>query len=248
MKKQNAYTLIELSIVIIIISLIVATIGAGNYLYGQYQLRAIINENAYYKGAIISFVSQYGMLPGDFNKASTLWPTCDGTPANCNGNADGVIILDNSLQYTDESIRAWQHLYLAGYIDQKMSGYHNVATENTIGTNVPASKFNGAGWYIVHINNACIYNSVYMVIGGNIGGTYNNNAIMTPMQAMSIDQKIDDGLPVTGRVFTTRTDAVAGCFGGYPVGQTCAISVSNVYNATSPYSRIVSCPLGFNYY
>lgn len=244
---MKAFTLLELSISLIIIALITGSIVSGEYLYKQYLLRTVINESNYYKSAINSFKLQYGQLPGDFNGASNIWPTCDATPANCNGNNNGVILISAASQYADEALRAWQHLYLAGFIDQKMSGYHNVASTNTIGTNVPSSKFPGAGWHMQYINTACA-TFVYLVIGGYIPTTYNNAPVMTPLQALSIDQKIDDGFPLTGKVTATRTDATVGCFGGYPVGQTCVTAVAGIYNNVAPYYKQVHCPISFSYY
>ena len=247
MKKQNAYTLIETAIAIIIITIIISMIGVGNYLYSQYQLRTVINENAYYKAAITTFISQYGQLPGDFNKASTIWPNCDATPANCNGNSNGIINREYTFQYTDEALRAWQHLYFARLIDQQMSGYHNPIKQNTIGINVPASKFPGAGWFIddyAPTELSRYYNVI--TLGASIAGDINRNFILTATQVQTIDQKVDDGLPLSGKVKGSRSDLAGGGFwNGAAVGTGCALSATNTYNTATAYQKVINCIISF---
>ena len=248
MKKNYGFTLVEMSIVLVIIAIIALFIIGGSYLVTQYQLRAIINEQNYYKTAINGFLYQYGQLPGDFNAASTIWPNCYTTPANCNGNNNGVIYLDNTMQYTDESLRAWQHLYLAGYIEQKLSGYHNTANQNNVGINVPASKFSGAGWYIDSVfagESTSVTNINTLIIGGNVSGSFNNALFLTPLQAQNIDQKIDDGKPFTGKVRGIFNDGVALNYTTTPVGTTCALSSMLGYNTGSAYINRKICSIAF---
>lgn len=85
-KRTRAFTLIELSISIIIIGLLIGGITAGSSLVKTAAVRSIISEYETFQTAIVNFKSQYGALPGDFSKASNFWPSCDVTPANCNGN------------------------------------------------------------------------------------------------------------------------------------------------------------------
>jgi len=68
---NSAFTLIELSIVLIIISLIVGGIIGGKSLIHSAEIQSIsrdINKNL---AAINSFNLQYDALPGDFNEATS---------------------------------------------------------------------------------------------------------------------------------------------------------------------------------
>lgn len=246
MQKKSGFTLVEMSIVLVVIAIIASAITGGAYLLSDYRLKVIINEQNYYKTAIGGFLYQYGQLPGDFNAASIVWPTCDATPSNCNGNNDGVIARQNTLQYTDESSRAWQHLYLGGYIEQQMSGYHNVATQNNIGVNVPASKFPAVGWYIEYeIPGGTTRNTNLLIIGGFVFGSFNYASFLTPFQAQKIDQKVDDGKPFTGKVRGIYNDNGSPFYSTTPVGTTCAIVSTGGYNTGSAYINRVMCILAF---
>ena len=245
---MRGFTLIELSIVLVIIGLLVAGVTGGSYLLNQYRLRVVINEQNYYNAAINNFMNQYGQLPGDFNAASTMWPNCYTTPANCNGNNDGLILRAQGNQYTDESIRAWQHLYLAGHIDQNMSGYHSVLSENSIGINVPFSKFPGVGWFIDRglAGELSANNSMnVLTIGGRVSSSVNYNFAFTPFQSQSIDLKIDDGKPFTGKVRGIWNDGVGLQWTTTPVGTTCAISSTRGYNTGAAYIYKKICTLSF---
>ena len=69
--KRSAFTLIELSIVLIIIGLLVAGITGGASLIKSAQLRSVMSEARGYNVAVNSFVVQYDELPGDYDVAFT---------------------------------------------------------------------------------------------------------------------------------------------------------------------------------
>jgi hypothetical protein len=250
--KQNqlskGFTLIEMAVIIVIISAIVGSLMYGSGLLEKHKLRSIITEFNYYRAATLSFYSQFDQFPGDFNNASSMWPTCDGTPSRCNGNNDGIITLANGSQYQDEAIRAWQHLTLSAIIDGNFSGYHNTASENTPGTNVPIAKYGSVAWYFDHRlpgDANTIYTNT-LIIGARSTGSINNSPFLTPSQLSSIDMKIDDGLPITGNVRANSDIAAASYnYGGGTVNASCGVSASNVYNNSATYINGILCIAGF---
>jgi hypothetical protein len=189
-------------------------------------------------------------LPGDFNKASTIWPTCpnvNGTIANCNGNNDGWISYGGT-QYTDETLRVWQHLGLANMIEGSYTGFYAIVAQNDIGSNVAASKWPGVGWYFDQRfpNNLSPNNYVNgIIIGGFTAGTYNKASFLTPAQAAVIDNKIDDGKPITGIVRGTSSDLASSWHGGGAAGTQCGVSATNTYNSGAAYIGSIICGLGF---
>ena len=67
MNNNKAFSLIELSIVLIIIGLLVAGITGGKSLIESSRIRTLINELRYYEQSLYSFKIIKDRLPGDFN-------------------------------------------------------------------------------------------------------------------------------------------------------------------------------------
>ncbi len=65
LKYHNAFSLIELSIVLIIIGLLVAGITGGQSLIDSARARAVMNEVENYRRAIDIYFAANGKLPGD---------------------------------------------------------------------------------------------------------------------------------------------------------------------------------------
>ena len=92
--KQKGFTLLELSIVIVIIGLIVAGISAGQSLVQQAKLRSLVSESGNILTAVNSFRMQYDALPGDMNTAQSYWGVYAGGFGGTgvtNGDGNGVI-------------------------------------------------------------------------------------------------------------------------------------------------------------
>jgi type II secretory pathway pseudopilin PulG len=90
-KIKSAFTLIELSILLLIIGLIIGGITAGSSLIKQSQVRAVISEFNNIQSSIKTFRIQFNALPGDFASAGQFWAsaTCvnSAIDTGCNGNA-----------------------------------------------------------------------------------------------------------------------------------------------------------------
>lgn len=108
---SGGFTLMELSIVLVIIGLIVGSIVVGKELIRTSELNSILKDLDQYNAAVLTFKDKYGGLPGDMPNATTFWgaawgsstdnytTTCFNNSANtpvgsrltCNGNGDGMI-------------------------------------------------------------------------------------------------------------------------------------------------------------
>src|SRR4051812_28937287 len=98
---RAGFTLVELSIVLVILGLLVGGVLTGQSLIRAAELRAITTEQNRYVTATHTFRDKYFALPGDMTNATAYWGTsgnCPGlaaqgntTPATCNGNGDGKI-------------------------------------------------------------------------------------------------------------------------------------------------------------
>ena len=211
--KCSAFTLVELSIVIIIIGFLIAGISAGQSLIKQAALNGVISELSQFHTAMSIFKSKYSGLPGDIPNASAYWPNCDAIPANCDGDNDGLIDSDS------EFLRAWQQLAAAGLINGSYTG----SGTKEIGINIPGSKLGSDVGYLLYNWGYppwgnCIESSPR---GGNCAWQTINICsgtdpfacapVMTTTDIYNIDLKIDDGLARQGTIWT------GGASGGYQV-------------------------------
>jgi len=204
---KKGFSLVELSIVIIIIGLLFVGVSAGSTLIEQAKLRTIINEIMEVQRSVKIFKVAYDYLPGDFPDAGKIWgDACGGdeaAPNGCVGNADGFV------SYL-EMFRFWQHLQLAEAMDKSFTGisggssyaagsdpWHNES-------NAYESRYEDGLLYQVHYtgNNWLNYGIKNHLIrlGKNDNGPYYNSqgGSFTAKKVYLVDKKIDDGKPLVG--------------------------------------------------
>ena len=228
---KNGFSLVELSIVLVILGLLTGGILAGKSLIRAAELRAVTSEYSRYATAIRTFRDKYFAIPGDFSNAIAFWgedPNCNSHAApftgtlTCNGGGDGLI------HATRENFNFWRHLANAGLIEGSYSGIAgpgNINWDSIPGTNVPASKFPSGGWSALSLTYAS--NGIFPAItngsggyllnqlqfGGKIADLWTYEAILTPEELWNIDTKLDDGKPGTGLLVAnnwgTCTDAAS---------------------------------------
>ena len=82
--KARGFTLVELSIVIIIIGFLIAGISAGTSLMKQASLNTVIDEVAGYRAAFNNFRARFDSLPGDLSTGYAYFGSLPD--ANCTNN------------------------------------------------------------------------------------------------------------------------------------------------------------------
>lgn len=215
-KNQHGFSLVELSIVLVILGLLVGGILAGQSLIRAGELRSVAVESDRIKTAMAAFRDKYQALPGDITNATSFWGIAGGTTGNdatcanasstdartCNGNGDGQI-----LNYTGsyETFRIYQHLANAGLLEGVYSG---TGASPMPGSNIPTTRLDAkAGWLMGYNGNvsgsANAFNG-FFGNGMNLFAWYGASprSIMTPSEAWNIDKKLDDGGPGTGVVIS----------------------------------------------
>ena len=212
--KKSAFSLIELSIVLIIIGLLIAGVTGGASLIKSSQLRSVMGEARGYAVAVNAFYSQFNGLPGDF-------PTAIGN--SLAGDNDSTIEYYGAATAAgSESANAWVALRTIGAIDSISLATPLIATTApvfgaTASATAPASKIQSAGWVFDYrtytegaIATAANQNVVILTstINGTpaaattttILGTNISTAAVPGSDALSIDSKIDDGIANAGKV------------------------------------------------
>jgi prepilin-type N-terminal cleavage/methylation domain-containing protein len=234
--RGDGFSLVELSIVLVILGLLVGGILAGQSLIRAAELRSVSTELQKYQSSVGAFSDKYASLPGDMPDATAVWgeahatlATCKTTAGTgtqtCNGNGDGLVGLSPSLP-SDwyETYLFWEHLANARLIEGAYTGiisgggsYHI-----TIGTNAPRSRISNAGWMMQSAGLGLPWYTTNRDHTFQIGtssnassNTWTSGAILTPQEAWNIDTKTDDGKPGTGKVMgfamtsCTTTDVAA---------------------------------------
>lgn len=218
--QKKAFSLVELSIVLVILGLLVGGILAGQSLIRAAELRAVTSEQGRYTTAISAFRDKYFSIPGDFSKASSFgWGSYDG-------DGDGVVEMSTASAGANEITTYWQHLASAGLIE----GSYTPATGATMtaGTTNPRSKLSGASWSVYALGTALgstgtMPHTDVTYFGGTYGNAYFFGAgtaagaptgIMKAEEAWNLDTKIDDGRPDLGTVLSLESQSAAVATGG----------------------------------
>jgi len=219
---SRGFTLIELSIVLIIIGLIVGGIVGGQSLVKQSELKSVVSDIQSFKIALNSFRLEFNALPGDLINAAEYWPTtCGGGGGSpnpvCDGDGDGEIEYLSVLLNDRETLEAWEHLSLSGILPGEFGGALAGVVAGPlyvaiIGITVPGSKLKGGG-YSFETNPALVTavpDGLYVSYGAPTGVSGTAAPFMETKDAVSIDKKIDDGVAKVGQVLTdTFAPAVA---------------------------------------
>lgn len=178
------FSLVELAIVLIVIGLIIGGVLKGRELIESARLKSVLTQINEYRVAVGTFMDMYDALPGDFKNARDYIK-----PDLINGNGNGMI--DGAgLARDSEAGQFWAHLAAAGLIPQPglqdAGGLHfdQGAPSARIGGGITIKYKNGQHWF---------------VLGGE-NGQEGDKALLTPLQAMSLDKKIDNGIPNMGKV------------------------------------------------
>jgi prepilin-type N-terminal cleavage/methylation domain-containing protein len=211
---HRGFTLIELSIVLVIIGLLTAGILVGSDLIHAARVRATVGQIENYKTAVNAFRLKFNCLPGDCADAVAMGLGSAGG-AGDNGNGDGFIWeLDATAGLTSEGYNFWHHLSRANLIAGNYAGYTGQVT-TTVNIDYPATKLGKGGFWFAspkfesynnlhHGLTAPNKNSLWIsaIRGSHPAGV--EDGILQPMENYQIDTKIDDGLPVSGSILLSR--------------------------------------------
>lgn len=242
---RHGFTLIELSIVLVIIGLVIGGVFVGRDLIEAANMRALITQMEKYKTAVNVFRVKYGSLPGDISqeKAQSFGFTGHTNSfTSPSGNEDGFI------DRCDETAGAWMGcenvLFWRDLSDANLiEGSFATAADDwvtsldaaTLPVYFPRSR--GVNGYVLVVNyltagpgawtgaeprtNNFHFTGITAIAAD--GNATRTNPI-TPIMAYGIDRKLDDGISYEGIVRSWSIRATASNFfrpatfgpGGYP--------------------------------
>jgi len=229
---KAGFTLIELSIVLVIIGLIAGGVLVGQDLIHAAQIRASISQIEKYNAAVNTFRTKFNCLPGDCPNATDF-----GFDAVSNGNGDGIIGLCTTSPTctwsaptadanSKETVNFWYHLSAAGLISDTIASASSGG--GTAGTDTPKTKIlpraSSIGGWTIQADapfDATLGGGQFPAHSFVTGGAFAQASLgdfgdYSPADIYAIDAKMDDGLPLTGtvRAFVFLTTNYLGT-GGY---------------------------------
>lgn len=232
--NQKGFTLIELSVVLVVVSLIMVSIMVGRNIIENKVPDRVIADIKKINKAVDEFQELYHALPGDIADPSggvTVGLLPSATPAAVPGNGNGQI-------ESSESLHFWRHLAIANLYPGNFDGASTYITaKGTQAGGVPSGPVYQSG-YKVGASSGGIYSDsgIYVDFSG-YSAVSSSLGIISPQEAWAIDKKIDDGNPSTGIVVAfTGAGASSNCFNGsgYILSTTQPVCTLRFYLASKP--------------
>lgn len=182
MTKKNArtsgFTLVELSIVLVIIGLIIGGVLGGRQLMMNAQITNAVNAIQAYEAQFQSYIQNYGVMPGDDKNAVSRFSSAT-MPASL-GDSDGTLegAYDSTTE-SDETALLWADLRAAGLV------------KGTAGdTSLPVNPFGGKYGFQHGAFSGTPLFTTNVICMNNVPGD----------AAMAIDSRLDDGNSNSGAV------------------------------------------------
>ena len=252
-QRAQGFTLIELSIVLVIIGLLAGGVLVGRDLIRAAAIHQEVSRLTSYETAFYTFTLKYNAIPGDFNQPGIIGGVTVGHYGDGNGIIDNFAVFGNSSP--SEGAYAWEHLSKAGLIEGNYDGNFSLGNFHcAAGVTCPGTPFNQTavpflGWPFQG-GYALLYGSPLLAASTNItmmllnGNNLNaTTGMLTVDQAYAIDAKLDDGVAYSGRVLTINPAlAATGCIDGSPRDRPLDFT-SHTYNYNLATDTIDDCEM-----
>ncbi len=231
--KKSGFSLVELSIVIIIIGLLFVGVSGGSKLIKSAKLNKIMRDISAVDTSFLAFFQAYDSYPGDFKDAQSYW----GTTGVANGDGDGKIEIDGASTTNDEVSNALLHLQKSELIDGTFDitiANANYASKSELNSNlVILNESNSTGTSLGGFaSNLSGKNVIFLArtvsTARSATDAGSTNAFISPRDMYSLDNKFDDGNGVSGKIsFRDETSA-----SGNVTPSTCSDASTGVYVAS----------------
>ncbi len=219
-RSHRGFTLIEMSIVLVIIGLIIGGILKGQEIITTARSKAVINEINAARAATNTYYDRFRSLPGDDANGATRVD-----PRLVAGNGDGVVgpnpgpATAPSLTTTGTANQGENYQYFKALMAARLLNGGEVGPVGTIqgnafgvGSSLPAAPITGSGLTVIYGTHDGDATTVTTKETAHWFRIHKNPAIptpaFTPRELANIDSQIDDGVPSEGGV---RGDGTAAC-------------------------------------
>lgn len=202
-KRENGFTLVELAIALMVIGLLIGGVLKGQELIENARITRVVKDLNDYDAAVMIFRGAYNALPGDIRNPTRI-PNCDSAPCNnVVGVGNGQIAESNNSGNPSTAVKAknfWIHLERAGLItgNDEDENFTKIRSINAL-----------EGWFVASytatgnpdLTADPAMNSI------NLRQSYPNHSdrYFSPKTANTLDQKMDDGKPLSGTFIAARS-------------------------------------------
>jgi prepilin-type N-terminal cleavage/methylation domain-containing protein len=196
-KMKRGFTILELTLTIIIVSIIVVSVIAGQKILEQSKLKKIVSEYQNIDSASATFFSKYGKLAGDLNIATQYF----SSSYTMDGNANNILDTDV------ERFTFWQHISLAGLIKGAYNPMPYIDSGNISDYN-PDNMFplsHSGGYFVPAYFFEGVFSKKNVIALARIEIESNSSlaiieGVLKHDLIYSLDYKLDDGKPLSGNL------------------------------------------------
>lgn len=244
---RPGFSLVELSIVLVILGLLVGGILAAQSLIRASEMKAQINQTVRLETIVLSFKDKYLCIPGDCPRMTSFFTAGSQPQRVTNGDGDGKIYaaVGYSSSVTNSAYGGWgyefakvfDHLAAADMVE--MAQYDETISATTAqGVGYPLMKMDPRSGILIayefgayHIHDGNKFRWGTYDNGG--GGVYHRG--YTPQETWQFDTKMDDGFPLSGRFYVVSFPYIYRVPGdpNDSLGSTCIVGTTNVYQLSS---------------
>jgi prepilin-type N-terminal cleavage/methylation domain-containing protein len=220
MQKNHGFTLVELSIVLVIIGLLAGGILIGRDLILAAEIRKQVQQIRDYEVAVNTFKLKYNCFPGDCGTASNFWQDA------IDGNGNGRIENNNGQTYDQSPNALWSISYeVTEFFSQMIkAGLLSPAQvqTGTVVEGLPSLVLNSRAGFFPNNSDSFTTlpngrnpvmtdykrgNNLLWFVACNFQGTPPDDmkfwddrcGVLTQPEAEAMDRKIDDGSPLSGK-------------------------------------------------
>lgn len=204
-KTEHGFTLIELSIVLIIIGLIIGGVLVGQDMIKSAEIRATVQQIEKYNSVVNTFRGKYNALPGDVD-SSTESRFGFLTRTNAAGHGDGNRLIEGCAASATvagcETVLFWRDLSFANLVEGSFTTATDALAASLVAGDMadyfPPAKLGRGNYITVFATGGFNQYQITGLTSTDASGVYTVAEAMTPLEAQNIDTKLDDGLPLTG--------------------------------------------------
>jgi Tfp pilus assembly protein FimT len=211
-KKSNNYikgfTMLELGVAMMCMAILATLFLFGKDIINATKLNKEISELASFKSSFSGFAEKYNCLPGDCRRASDFMDCTDFYNKNgglaCNGDGNGRY---DSWGWNSDTWRYWVQQEALGFLKTgsyrdntpgnrmfRSSGYSAQSAHIAIFGNMYSKGFGASPGIAIPNVNVILFTASYP---GAVDGF---GPVLNPINAESLDRKMDDGSPNTGAI------------------------------------------------